>query len=308
MLSISIVIPTMNRLESLKRTISHIVSGNVLPQEIIIVDQTQDETIIEATQAFLKKQCIKCIYLHQEQPSLTKARNYGTDWVSSDLVIQMDDDVDICINTLSTIIDIFSNNNVAMLAGINEGYNSKPQSFLGYLFWKKNWFKRKIGHVTLSMYGRFPTHIDSITDTEWAMGFFSVYRTFLIRKWNLKWDEHLINYAYPEDLDFSYSYYKYAKQEGFKCVMSNRVIVKHNVTQEWRIPSQKHTRMIILNREYLRYKHHGNNFISKLATEWADYGEFLRRYLKHEAPNDLREAVKEKKTRIKEIRKGNIFC
>ena len=56
MLSISIVIPTMNRLESLKRTISHIVSGNVLPQEIIIVDQTQDETIIEATQAFLKKQ------------------------------------------------------------------------------------------------------------------------------------------------------------------------------------------------------------------------------------------------------------
>lgn len=40
MLSISIVIPTMNRLESLKRTISHIVSGNVLPQEIIIVDQT----------------------------------------------------------------------------------------------------------------------------------------------------------------------------------------------------------------------------------------------------------------------------
>ena len=71
MLSISIVIPTMNRLESLKRTISHIVSGNVLPQEIIIVDQTQDETIIEATQAFLKKQCIKCIYLHQEQPSLT---------------------------------------------------------------------------------------------------------------------------------------------------------------------------------------------------------------------------------------------
>lgn len=66
--------------------------------------------------------------------------------------------------------------------------------------------------------------------------------------------------------------------------------------------------MIILNREYLRYKHHGNNFISKLATEWADYGEFLRRYLKHEAPNDLREAVKEKKTRIKEIRKGNIFC
>lgn len=54
MLSISIVIPTMNRLESLKRTISHIVSGNVLPQEIIIVDQTQDETIIEATQAFLK--------------------------------------------------------------------------------------------------------------------------------------------------------------------------------------------------------------------------------------------------------------
>lgn len=41
MLSISIVIPTMNRFDSLKRTISYIAQGTKLPQEIIIVDQTQ---------------------------------------------------------------------------------------------------------------------------------------------------------------------------------------------------------------------------------------------------------------------------
>lgn len=52
-------------------------------------------------------------------------------------------------------------------------------------------------------------------------------------------------------------------KEGLKCIMSSLVIVKHNVTQEWRIPSRKHTYMIINNRHYLRRKHFGNSPLSK---------------------------------------------
>lgn len=307
MLSISIVIPTMNRFDSLKRTILCITQGTTLPKEIIIVDQSQEIETSKKIKTFLNKQNIKCIYLNQTEASLTKARNYGMQYVTGDLTIQMDDDVDINTNTLATISNIFSDNEIAMLAGINEKDNYKNQSILGYLFWKKNWLKRNMGHVTLSMYGRFPKHIKDYTSTEWAMGFFSVYRTSLIKKWNLKWDEHLIGYAYPEDLDFSYSYYKRAKQSGLRCIMSKRVIVRHNVTQEWRIPTQKHTKMIVFNREYLRYKHHKNSLLSIIATTWADYGELFRRILKKQKPKDLYEAIKEKHRRIKEIRQGNIF-
>lgn len=294
MLTVSIVIPTMNRLDSLKRTLSKIVLSKVKPLEVVVVDQSTDISDVSATKKFLKEQEINCIYVHNNEPSLTKARNTGMGYVHGDLVIQMDDDVDIKLDTLSTILDIFSDGNIAMLAGVNEGFNSKSRSLMGFLFWKKNWKKRNIGHVVKSVYGRFPEVIAGITPTEWAMGFFSVYRVDLINKWKLSWDEHLASYAYAEDLDFSYSYYKKAKSEGLKCIMSNRVIVKHNVTTEWRIPSRKHTYMIVNNRRYLRKKHFGDSLISKFAVYWADYGEYIRRLLSREAARDWKDAMKGK--------------
>lgn len=307
MLSISIVIPTMNRFDSLKRTICNITKGTLLPKEIIIVDQSQEDEIVNCTIEFLEKQKVKCIYLHQDQPSLTKARNYGMKYVTGNIVIQMDDDVDIKTNTLGNIINIFSNKRVSMLAGLNEGDEESTDSILGYIFFKKNWFKRNIGHVTLSMYGRFPVCLKNETLTEWSMGFFSVYRTELIRKWNLSWDENLKGYAYPEDLDFSFSYYKKSKENGLYCIMSDKVIVKHNVSKEWRIPSKNHTRMIIINREYLRHKHFGNNYLSIIETNIADFGELIRRIVKREKPREQLNAIIEKIKNIKKIRLGELY-
>lgn len=294
MISISIVIPTMNRLDSLKRTIEHIGLSRMKPLEVIVVDQSENEKEIFATNEFLKLQDINCVYIHQKAPSLTKARNEGMKYVKGDLVIQMDDDVDIKPDTIDNIIDIFEDKDIAMLAGVNEGFDSKSRSLFGFLFWKKNFRKRNIGHVVKSVYGRFPNKITNSTPTEWAMGFFSVYRTELIRKWDLKWDEHLTSYAYAEDIDFSYSYFKMAKENQMKCIMSDRVIVTHNVTAEWRIPTRKHTYMIINNRRYLRKKHFGSSLVSKFAVLWADYGEYIRRLLNHEASKDWMDAMKGK--------------
>lgn len=292
--TISIVIPTMNRLDSLQRTISNIMKGTMLPTEIVVVDQTPDIGMKEAIKTFLSKTTLKCIYIHQNIPSLTKARNTGMNYVSGDIVIQMDDDVDIHANTLETINNIFNDNNIAMLAGIDEKTTGKSRSLLGYLFWKKSWIKRNIGHVTLSIYGRFPITVSERTPTEWCMGFFAVFRTNLIRKWNLKWDEKLTSYAYAEDLDFSFSYYKKAKREGLSCIMSNTVLVKHNVSREWRIPLRKHTYMIIRNRAYLSQKHFKKSILARIALIWSNWGELFRRIITNEAPKDWWDAMNNK--------------
>ena len=89
--------------------------------------------------------------------------------------------------------------------------------------------------------------------------------------------------------------------------MSDKVIVKHNVSKEWRIPSKKHTRMIIINREYLRYKHFGNNYFSIIATNIADYGELIRRIIKREKPREQLHAIIEKTKRLKKIRQGELI-
>lgn len=288
MSGISVVIPTMNRLESLKRTLLTLMDGTVLPDEIIIIDQTDNLKMREDTKQFVSTLPVYTYYVYLEQPSLTKARNEGMNYVSNEYVIQMDDDVDVKRNTLENLIDIFSDNRIALVAGINEN-DSPGTSLTGYLFGKKSYLKRNIGHVTLSMYGRFPIKISGDVNTEWAMGFFFAIRKSLFNKWNLKWDENLIGYAYAEDLDFSYQYYLNAIENDLKCIMSEKIIVKHNVSTEWRLIPRKHTFMIVLHREYLSYKFYKNP-LARLATRWSNFGEFLRRFLKKENPKDVLEA------------------
>ena len=115
------------------------------------------------------------------------------------------------------------------------------------------------------------------------MGFFFVVRKSLLNKWDIKWDEKLISYAYAEDLDFSYSYYKQAKKENLKCIIDSRIKVKHNCSREWRVSSKKSTIMFIINREYLSYKHF-NTISSRIRTKWANVGVLIERIIKRNKP------------------------
>ena len=119
----------------------------------------------------------------------------------------------------------------------------------------------------MSMLGRFPSSVDSITDTEWAMGFFFVIRKSLQKTWNLWWDEQLISYAYAEDLDFSYGYYKKCKEENFRCIYHPKVIVTHNASQEYRVPTRKSALMYVIHRHYLAYKY--GTILNQVAVRWT---------------------------------------
>ena len=125
------------------------------------------------------------------------------------LLVCSDDDVEVYADTLKNVYDLFQNPQIPMIAGLDD-CAAKSTSKIGYLLGTKSFFKRKIGHVTASMLGRFPAQqVKGEVDTQWAMGFFFAVRTPLLKKWNIKWDENLTGYAYAEDLDFSYSYYKW---------------------------------------------------------------------------------------------------
>ena len=286
---ISVAIPTMNRYESMVRTISRLCEGSVIPTEIVVVDQSTTEEVREKIQDYLNNLKISTVYHYQEKPSLTKARNVAMTLVSNEIVIHMDDDVDVEKDTLLNVLELFEKEpKLSMIAGINKG-GGPSNSLVGYLFGKKSYRKRNIGHVTYAMYGRFPQEYLDIVETEWAMGFFFVIKRSLFQKWNMKWEEKFIGYAYAEDLDFSYNYYLNAKKENLKCIMSNCVMVKHNVSTEWRLVPRKHTFMIVIHREYLSYKFFKNP-LARLATRWSNFGEFLRRFLKKENPKDVLEA------------------
>lgn len=275
---VSVVIPTMNRPDTLQETLNSYINGDVLPDQIVIIDQTPNYYIRQQVENVLNQYetQVRIEYVYQEVPSLTKARNIGISMCKHDIIVFSDDDITVQKDTIKNVIEIMKNKEISMIAGINSR-DRYSTSKIGYFFGKKSYRKRNIGHVAKSMNGRFPEKkVQGTVDTEWAMGFFFVIRKSLIDKWENYWDENLTSYAYAEDLDFSYSYFKHSVAEGLRCILDERIMVEHRVSNEWRVPSRKSTMMYVINREYLSYKHK-MGWTSRILTRWCNFGEFLMR-------------------------------
>lgn len=305
---ISVVIPTMNRPDTLQETLTSYVNGDILPDQVVIIDQTQNDDVRHQVKnvvdAFNARLAID--YLYQKVPSLTKARNAGLSRCRCDTVIFSDDDITVQEDTIKNVIEIMKNIEISMIAGINskDKYSTSPS---GYFFGKKSYRKRNIGHVAKSVVGRFPEkRVHGTVDTEWAMGFFFVVRKSLVEKWENYWDESLTSYAYAEDLDFSYSYFKHSAAAGMRCILDERIIVEHKVSTEWRVPSRKSTMMYVINREYLSYKHQ-MGWATRVVTRWCNFGEFLIRAARNADPWAVMEAQRMCDKHRSEIKKGIIL-
>lgn len=291
-LEVSLLIPTMNRPKTLKKTLEGYFGKNFYPAEVIVVDQSESESVREEVkkivEGFLGK--ANCVYIYQVEPSLTKARNTAFKAASYDFIICSDDDIDVFPDAVKNIYDILSVGDVSLIAGIDENAPKKSGK-IGYLFGTKSFFKRKKGHVTESMLGRYPDKILKETPTEWAMGYFFAIKKSLAEKWNIRWDENLVSYAYAEDLDYSFTYCKKSKAEGLKCILTPLVKVKHLVSGEYRTPSFKSTVMYTVHRRYLAYKHK-TGLYSRFMVNYCNFFRLIERTLKKQKPEDLKKAIK----------------
>lgn len=283
---ISVIIPTMNRPDTLERTLNTYVSGTCVPEQIIIVDQTQSAEVKENIEDISQR--YNADYVYRNEPSLTAARNMGMEAARHNIIIQSDDDVDLHEDTIENVYKIMQDEDIALIAGLDDN-TEKSKTNIGYILGTKSFRKRKIGHVTKSVLGRYPDTVNGEVETEWAMGYFFVCRKENLDKWNIQWDERLISYAYAEDLDFSYRYCKKAHENNLRCILSDKVRVKHMVSKEYRIPSRKSTYMYVIHRWYIKDK---TNCGSGLAIAWCDFWRIVERIVKKEKPEELIEAVR----------------
>lgn len=292
---LSVVIPTMNRPDTLRRTLKSFASGRRAPDQVVIVDQSQDEAMREGNRAALASCAdrFETEYLYQEIPSLTRARNFGIGAAKYDTVIMSDDDVDLEPDTVANVAELMRRPELALIAGWNLNRGSVHySSLLGKIFMTHSWRRREGGYVTASMLGRYPKLLDRELPTEWAMGYFFVIRRSLAAQWGVRWDEKLVKYAYAEDLDFSMGYCRHAAAEGLKCILTPRVAVYHLVSAEWRTPSYEATLFYIRNREYLRRKHRPGA-ASWFAVRWTNFGMLLMRLKNRQGATDFLRAWRE---------------
>lgn len=294
---ISVIIPTCNRPESLRNTIESYMRGTVVPEQFIIVDQSDDNHVRLLNQKQLSEynSTTKIEYVYLPEKSITLSRNRGFAEAKYDLLIFSDDDIEVEADTVSNVLEIMRDDKISMIGG-QDSLASKGNtlSVLSYMFGKKSFVKRGIGHVTKAVLGRFPEgDISGLVDSEWAMGFFFVVRKSLIDRWNNYFDEKLSSYAYAEDLDFSHRYWHMSINERFRCVMSDRVSVKHFATLEYRIPDARSTMMYVINREYFFYKHNARwREYSRFLLSWSYVGDIIFRLFKRQNVKQLCHAMK----------------
>ena len=306
----TVIIPTMNRPVSLKETLDSYMRGSVVPDQFVVVDQTPDAEKRDSVRRLVTgyQQRAEVIYCYQARPSITMARNAGLRLARHEIIVFSDDDVIVQQGTIANILRIMDDATVSMIAGLNSHDRHVGRyHVISYFFGRRSFRNRNIGHVTRSMYGNFPLNkVTEPTDTQWAMGFFFAVRRSLIERWNIRFDEALTGYAYLEDVDFSYSYYKRSSGEGLKCIFDPRVEVLHCYTGEWRIPPRKNTMMFVINREYLSYKHH-MGWLSRVLTRWGNFGMFLLRLMQRRKPMDVLRAQLRCDAHRKEIRRGRLM-
>ncbi len=309
---ISVIIPTLNRHETLIQTVQSLCKGDSIPKEIIIIDQS---IIAINKKEFGKQNGVHILIEHTTIASSTHARNIGIEKASEEFLLFCDDDILINERTLTNLYKCISNSDTALVAAIHyrdNAFYEGPKKHrvikdIGGTFLGMKKFWRKDGYVIKSnIRGRYAAGIDAITSTEWAMGYFFCIKKGVLKGLDHWFDEHLIKYAYAEDLDFTYRYCLEAKKQGMKTVVDPRVFVNHLASREWRIPKQMEVNYIFANRRYLSWKLFPSRKDYRVAMWVFDHLYLLTQIRKKEYANEIVSALKLCRKNKSLIREGAI--
>ncbi|KAM3096048.1 glycosyltransferase family 2 protein [Phormidesmis sp. 146-35] len=103
---VSVVIPTVDRSETIGEAIKRIFAGTVQPFEIIVVDQSKNDLTCNALSKFIQSGKVR--YLKDEGSGASRSRNIGWRNASGEIIAFTDDDAQVDSQWLETIQRTFS--------------------------------------------------------------------------------------------------------------------------------------------------------------------------------------------------------
>ncbi len=89
-MKISVVIPTANRHDKILRAIEKIYENTILPHEVIVVDQSQDDATANVLARSIEQGKVK--YIKDEGTGISRSKNIGWQYASGEIVAFTDDD------------------------------------------------------------------------------------------------------------------------------------------------------------------------------------------------------------------------
>lgn len=227
MIKISVVCATHNKIDILLDTIATLIPSANLINEIIICS-TNNEDFNKIKEKF--DNIFFFVFIFSKIKSQTYQRSLAINKVSSNLLLQIDDDVIIYPNTIKQMISYFKNENEKIIVGAyliypNEDHVSKrftnsynKNIFLKFIYLFLNFFKKPEQMSVISSGRIFPLMNNSNSHKEWLSSFLMYNKnTYYLSK------VHFNNgKGYYEDIIFTHKLYNL----GFKLIMAKEAIVK----------------------------------------------------------------------------------
>lgn len=211
--TISIVIPTLNRPDHLDRALRSILEQTKSPEEIVIVDQSDDnrtKDLLTERMPDVKMKKIVLKYIWVKERSISHARNLGMSAAAGEIVIFVDDDMVLDKKYISEILRVYSDHPSAFgvqgclvekspyWRGIGTKsilLNSIRRAFL-MTHWEKD--RQKLlpsgGEI-----GAYP--LTKTIEAEVINAGVSSFKKEVTKQFN--YDEKLRGYSWGEDIDFS---------------------------------------------------------------------------------------------------------
>ncbi len=271
----SVIFPTYNRDKDLNQAIKSVLKNTLLPLEIIIIDQSENNKTKNLYEKFKKNfPKIKFKYFYLKIKSSAQARNIGASLSEGEFLLFLDDDVEIDEKYIETGQLFFEKNKKIMgITGkdllANNNLKKKIITFskriIGFIFCMDSFFQKN--KVLKS--GKNSLHNTSFKESnaQWLNGCNMFYRKDIFKKDNLSFNPDFIRWSFGEDAMLGYQVYK-KYPNSLKYIPSLKI--KHHHSQEKSLTNSEFIKMQIIYR-YVFWKKeiYNNNFLNLLCYLWS---------------------------------------
>lgn len=275
---ISVIIPTKNRMEDIKRCLESISTQTLLPDELVVVDSSDTKELeYEIKRLVNREEKIEIRYIHTSTSGSSHQRNIGIKVACGDITFFFDDDVVLDKNFIKETIDLFDRDLEKRISAVT-GNMVKPDGRDDFV--KR--FKRSLLQFfnTLFLYYRygngkfqpsgFPTFVRSnnFKEVESLYGAAMALRREVLMEF--KFDESRLGYYFGEDDEFAYRI-----SRKHKIIYNPHAKFVHNVTSSERLGQYAIKKMEIENFYFFYRKNLPKTMKSKFAFWWSIVGLFI---------------------------------
>ena len=218
--SISVIVPTHNRPESLRRTVRSVLDQTRLPDELIIVNDGDKEIPADIADES-RATGVRFIYRRRERPSLPASRNVGIDASCGEILVLLDDDVELGRKFLSEMSAMYEADEARRVDGIgatgtdlgvglassdreissakNRAWSTGLWDMLVFLTAHTRWLPRRCLSRSVSLP---PSLRGRLIPAKFLTGGRVSVRRRVVE--SVRFNESFTGYAVAEDRDFSY--------------------------------------------------------------------------------------------------------